>query len=40
MLLDRPDGLYTFRLHRERVYYSRFYNDLKKEESKISSVFF
>ncbi|CAF4404003.1 unnamed protein product [Adineta steineri] len=21
MLLERPDGLYTFRLHRERVYY-------------------
>ncbi len=24
MLLERPDGLYTFRLHRERVYYCRF----------------
>ncbi len=28
MLLERPDGLYTFRLHRERVYYCR-YNSLK-----------
>ena len=24
MLLERPDGIYTFRLHRERVYYARF----------------
>ncbi len=31
MLLERPDGLYTFRLHRERVYYCRF--DLNKHKN-------
>ena len=37
MLLDRPDGLYTFRLHRERVYYCRF--DLNKYKN-ILFIFF